>query len=66
MSMKEQIKYIVKQYYFLIRNVGKMRKYVNRKNCKLLVNSLIISHIDFCNGSYYGLPDYLLYLPNIK
>ena len=59
--MEEQIKSTVKKRYFQIRIDGKMRKYVNEKNCKSLVNSLIISHIDYCNALYYGLPDFLLY-----
>ena len=61
MSMEEQIKSTVKKCNFQIRNVGKIRKYVNESNCKILVNSLIISHIDYCNASYFGLPDRLLY-----
>ena len=61
MSMEEQIKSTVKKCNFQIRNVGKIRKYVNESNCKILVNSLIISHIDYCNALYFGLPDRLLY-----
>ena len=37
-----------------------MRQYINEKSCKMLVNNLIISHIDYCNA-LYGLPDCLLH-----
>ena len=59
--MEEQIKSTVKKRYFQFRNDGKMRKYVNEKNYKLLLNSHFISHIDYCNALYYGLPDFPLY-----
>ena len=43
-----------------------MRKYVNEKNCKLVVSSLIISHIDYFNALYYSLPDCLKKHTRIK
>ena len=46
---------------FLTRNDSKIRLYLNEKNCKVLVNILITSHIDYCNALFYDLPDCLLY-----
>ena len=40
--------------YFQIRNVGEMRKYASKKNCKMLVNNFIITHIDYYNALHYG------------
>ena len=59
--MEMQIKSPVKKYYFLIRNVGEVSQCINEKNCKMLLNSLTISCIDFCNALYYGLPDSLFH-----
>ena len=61
MSMEEQIKSTVKKCHFQNRNVDIIRHYINEKSCKMLVNNLIISHIDYCNALFYGLPDCLLY-----
>ena len=44
MSIEEQIKSSLKKRYFQIRNVGKMKKYVNEKNCTVLVKLYYISH----------------------
>ena len=59
-SMEGQIKSIIKKCFFNIRNIGKIRKYLDEDSCKMLVNNLIISHLDYCNALYHGLPDCLL------
>ena len=58
--MEGQIKSIIKKCFFNIRNIGKIRKYLDEDSCKMLVNNLIISHLDYCNALYHGLPDCLL------
>ena len=60
LSMEGQIKSIIKKCFFNIRNIGKIRKYLDEDSCKMLVNNLIISHLDYCNALYHGLPDCLL------
>ena len=60
LSMQGQIKRIIKICFFNIRNIGKIRKYLNEDSYKMLVNNLIISHLDYCNALYHGLPHYLL------
>ena len=37
-----------------------MRKYLNADSCETLVLSLVISHLDYCNGILLGLPLNLL------
>ena len=58
--MEGQIKSIIKKCFFNIRNIGKIRKYLDEDSCKMFINNLIISHLDYCNALYHGLPDCLL------
>ena len=60
MSLEEQIRCTVKKCFFRFRNIGKIRKYVNEENCKILVNSFAVSHLDYSDSLYYGLPNILL------
>ena len=60
LSNEGQIKSIIKKCFFNIHNIGKIRKYLNEDSCKMLVNNLIISHLDYCHALYHGLPDCLL------
>ena len=58
--MEGQIKSIIKKCFFNIRNIGEIRTYLDEDSGKMLVNNLIISHLDYCNALYHGLPDCLL------
>ena len=58
--MEGQIKSAIKKCFFNIRNIGEIRKYLNEDSCKMLVNNLIISHLDYCDALYHGLPGCLL------
>ena len=58
--MIDQINAVVKKCNFHIRNIGKIREYVNVETCKMLVNSLVLSQLDYCNALYSGLPNSLL------
>ena len=40
-----------------MRSICRIRKYLSPENVKRLVNALCISHLDYCNGLLYGLPD---------
>ena len=55
--MEGQVKSSIQKCFFNIRNIGKIRKYLNEDNCKMLVNNLIISYLDYCNALYHGLAD---------
>ena len=49
-----------KKSFFLISKIGKIRKFLTVESCKVLVNSLVISQLDYCNAVYYGMPSYLI------
>ena len=40
-----------------IKNIRSIRNFISVDKCKLLVVSLVLSHIDYCNALLYGLPD---------
>ena len=60
LTIEHQIKHVVKKCFFHIRYIGKIRKFLTVEFCKVLVNSLVISQLDYCNSVYYGLPSYLI------
>ena len=60
LSLEERCRSTVKKCFFHIRNIRKIRKYINEENCRVLVISLVVSHLDYCNSLYYGLPNILL------
>ena len=57
LSMESQINSICKSFYFQIRNIGKIRRFISDVACKTLIHSLVISKLDYCNALLYGLPD---------
>ena len=51
----------LKRYCFrLLRNVVKRRYLFNNEQLKLIVNSIIVCKLDYCNSLYYGVNKYLL------
>lgn len=61
LTMEKQINATVRSCYFNIRNIGKIRKYIDEDACKTLVQSLVISRLDYANALYAGLPQSLLH-----
>ena len=59
-SFRCHIDSIVKTCNFHIRNQYMIKDSVNRKNLVTLVNSLIISKVDYCNSLFTGLPNVIL------
>ena len=39
-----------------LRNIGRVRKYVNQANTERLVHAFISSRLDYCDSLLYGLP----------
>ena len=42
--------------FFNIFNIRRIRKFLTYETAKILVNSLVISSLDYCNSLLYGLP----------
>jgi len=56
LRMKKHVNSICKFYYYQIRNIGLIRKYINDETCKTLVQALIIYRLDYCNALLYNIP----------
>ena len=55
LSFSPQISSIVSGGYQLIKDIGKIRRYLSSNDLKTLINSFMISRIDTCNSLYYGI-----------
>ena len=60
LSMHRQVSSVVRCASFQIRNIGRVRQKLSDTATKTLVQSLVISRLDYCNGMLSGLPDDLL------
>ena len=48
----------VKEAFYHLRNIAKIRKYINVTTAEVLVHAFENSKLDFCNSLLYGLPKY--------
>ena len=56
MDMHLQVSAMCKNAYFQIRNISKIRKFLTEDATKSLVQSLVMSRLDYGNSLLYGLP----------
>ena len=56
LGMEKQVNSICKSFYYGIRNTGLIHKYINDETYKTLVQSLIISRLDYGNALLYNIP----------
>ena len=54
LSMKDHISNIVKCVSFHLRNLSRIRRFMDQETCTLAVQSLIFSRIDYGNALLYG------------
>ena len=57
-TMSFHINNIVKVAFYHLRNIAKIRKYINVTTAEVLVHAFINSKLDFCNSLLLGLPKY--------
>ncbi len=60
LSMEKQVTAITRSCYHQIHLIGKVRRYLTTSTCKALVQSLVISRLDYANVLLYGLPQHLM------
>ena len=56
MNMQKYIAGTCRSVYMHIRKVNSIRRYLTKDATKLLINSTVLSRLDYCNSSYVGLP----------
>ena len=60
LTMEKQVNAISKSYFYHIRNIGKVRQYITNDACKILVQALVTSRLDYGNALLQGLPQVLI------
>ena len=60
LSMAPHVTAVCKSAFFHLRNISKIRKFLNTETTKSLVHAFITSKVDYCNSLLYGVPKYLL------
>ena len=59
LTMERQIVELKKKCFRTIRNICKIRFYLTEEQLKKVVNSLVVSCLDYCNSLYYGISNKL-------
>ena len=59
-SLVNHINNVVSVCYCNLRNLGRIASKLSMKLKIQLIYSMILSHLDYCNALFYGLPDYFL------
>ena len=57
LSMIPHINQVVKACRFHLRSIWQIRKYLSEDIAKIIVHSLVISKLDYCNSTLINLPD---------
>ena len=54
LSFKRHSKYIKRSCIFHVRHIKCIRKYITKEAAVMLVHSLVMSRIDYCNSLFSG------------
>lgn len=60
LSMTAHVEAVCKSVNYQLRNLWRIRKYLDQTTTSMLVHSLISSRIDYCNALLCGIPQYLI------
>ena len=61
LSFNHHVNQKCKVAYINIRNIRSIRKFITVEIGQVLVSSLVLSHLDYCNAILYGLPENTLH-----
>lgn len=56
LSMEAHISSICRNAYFHLKNIGKLRRYLDRKSLECVIHAFITTKLDYCNSLLCGLP----------
>ena len=60
MNMSAHVSKVIKSANYHLRNIGKIRKFLNTDTTKSAIVSLLTSRLDYCNRLLCGITDKLL------
>lgn len=60
MSMDQHINALCKKCNYHLRRIGSIRPYITNSVCNMLVRSLVLSNLDYCNALLLDVPDCLI------
>ena len=60
LSLDNLVQGVVKSANYHLKNIAFIKKYLDEKSLRMLVNNYVISRVDYCNSLYYNLPNYQL------
>ena len=58
LSFGEHVSKLCKSSHYHLRNISKIRKYLDENSTETLVYALVLSKLDYCNTLLIGLPNY--------
>ena len=58
--MRKQVIEVKKRSFRTLRNIRRIRFLLTEDQLKIIINSLVVSCLDYCNGLYYGISEKLL------
>ena len=59
-TFREQVVHLKQKCFSTLRNICKIRFLLTRSQLRTIVNSLVVSCLDYCNGIYFGISGQLL------
>ena len=60
LSMREHIKTVVRNCFFQLRLLGRLRPLLNQSAANTVALATVMSRVDYCNSVLWGLPDTLV------
>jgi hypothetical protein len=60
MTMRQQINSVCSSCFYVLRQIGFIRRFLNYTTTRQLVQSLVISRLDYCNSLYADIPCFLI------
>ena len=61
LTMKDHVTELKKKCFLTLRNLRKIRFLLTTSQLKTIVNSLVVSCLDYCNSMFYGISSQLLH-----
>ena len=60
LSLENHIKQVCRTCNWQLRNLARLRPFLDKTSLERLVHAFISSHLDYCNSLFVGLPAHLL------